>query len=312
MTAPVPPDVLRKVRNLAQLPGDARRSRFALPVTRLTVLKSLGREPELANRFVIFLARKTLGRVRQGKGRSSRRGSAKSLAHRQMMTEALAAMEAWLHRPDEARRARLRELLGRIQAEQNEYENIPWGAVRLVTDWDLLLFEYALRCLLGLPHEAGSWAYRTARHYAERSDARHGSGLTPASAPLLQDIADFWVREMDLDPAALAGPAEGKKTVGEKRPSPRTGKDSTARRQKARFTRRQGQFLAFIHLYRQLHRQGPAESDLVQYFRVTPPAAHGMVVRLEQQGLVTRQPGVPRSVRVAIPEEEIPQLEGSK
>ncbi len=77
----------------------------------------------------------------------------------------------------------------------------------------------------------------------------------------------------------------------------------------ARFTRRQGQFLAFIHLYRKLHRRGPAEMDLVKFFRVTPPTAHLMVVKLEELGLVTREPGVARSVRVAIPVEEVPPLE---
>jgi repressor LexA len=77
----------------------------------------------------------------------------------------------------------------------------------------------------------------------------------------------------------------------------------------ATFTHRQGQFLAFIHLYRLLHRQGPAEMDMVQFFGVTPPSVHGMVVKLEERGLITRQPGVPRSARVAIPAGEIPQLE---
>ncbi|MBM4073119.1 MAG: MarR family transcriptional regulator, partial [Planctomycetes bacterium] len=56
----------------------------------------------------------------------------------------------------------------------------------------------------------------------------------------------------------------------------------------ATFTNRQGQFLAFIHLYRKLHRQGPAETDMVKFFRVTPPAAHSMVVKLEELGMVTR------------------------
>ena len=83
----------------------------------------------------------------------------------------------------------------------------------------------------------------------------------------------------------------------------------TQKEQMPAFTRRQGQFLAFIHLYCKLHRQGPAEMDMVRYFRVTPPSVHGMVVKLEQLGLVTREPGVPRSIRVAIPEEEIPSLE---
>ena len=76
-----------------------------------------------------------------------------------------------------------------------------------------------------------------------------------------------------------------------------------------RFTHRQGQFLAFIHLYRKLHHRGPAELDMVKFFRVTPPSVHGMVVKLEQLGLITREPGVARSARVAIPEEEIPKLE---
>ena len=52
----------------------------------------------------------------------------------------------------------------------------------------------------------------------------------------------------------------------------------------ATFTPRQGQFLAFIHLYRLLHKQGPAELDMVKFFRVTPPSVHGMVVKLEELG----------------------------
>jgi DNA-binding MarR family transcriptional regulator len=75
------------------------------------------------------------------------------------------------------------------------------------------------------------------------------------------------------------------------------------------FTPRQGQFLAFIHLYRKLHRRGPAETDLRAYFRVTPPSIHGMVVKLEELGLITREPGVARSIRVAVPAEQLPELE---
>ena len=87
---------------------------------------------------------------------------------------------------------------------------------------------------------------------------------------------------------------------------------ATPGKQQVRFTHRQGQFLAFIHLYRLLHRRGPAETDMVKFFRVTPPSVHGMVVKLEELGLVTREPGVARSVRVAIPEDEIPKLEATE
>ncbi len=48
---------------------------------------------------------------------------------------------------------------------------------------------------------------------------------------------------------------------------------------------------------------------MVKFFRVTPPAAHSMVVKLEELGLVTRETGVARSIRVTIPVDEIPALE---
>lgn len=77
----------------------------------------------------------------------------------------------------------------------------------------------------------------------------------------------------------------------------------------AEFTHRQGQFLAFIHLFRKLHRKSPSELDIAEFFRLTPPAVHSMVVRLHEQGLIEREPGVARSIRVAIPKDEIPELD---
>src|SRR5262249_5418900 len=47
------------------------------------------------------------------------------------------------------------------------------------------------------------------------------------------------------------------------------------------FTPRQGQYLAYIHLYTRLHRRPPAEADIQQYFCVTPPSVHQMVLTLE-------------------------------
>ena len=308
MTGPIPPEVLRKVRKLAHLPDEARQSRFAVSVTRLTVLKGLCERPEVANRFVTHLARKVLERVKRGKRRGARPKGATDLAHRDMMSEALAGLEAWQQRPTDGLHQALGDLRRRLQAEQDEYKNIPWGAVRVVTDWELFLFEQALGCLLH-PREAGPWAYKLARDYAERYDPGHGTGLTPASAAMLQDIADFWVREVGVTDQELATPVRKRRAAEACRPARKAGRGATERRKKARFTHRQGQFLAFIHLYRRLHRQGPAELDMVQYFRVTPPSAHGMVVTLEQLRLVTREPGVPRSVRVAIPEGEVPALE---
>ncbi len=126
---------------------------------------------------------------------------------------------------------------------------------------------------------------------------------------MLQDIANFWIQEFGLTHESLTMPRKSKPTTNQQPSSPDASKSTSARHEQAPFTHRQGQFLAVIHLYRKLHRQGPAELDLVKYFRVTPPTVHDMIVRLEELGLITREPGVPRSARVAIPEEQIPPLE---
>jgi hypothetical protein len=82
-------------------------------VTRLTILKGLCQEQAVAYRFVIYLARKTLEHVRQGKGRFSHPDNDAQRFHRKLMTDALEAMETWLQNQDEVGKARLRDLLTR-------------------------------------------------------------------------------------------------------------------------------------------------------------------------------------------------------
>ena len=77
---------------------------------------------------------------------------------------------------------------------------------------------------------------------------------------------------------------------------------------KPRFTDTQGQYLAFIHTYGLLHRRPPAEADMEQYFGVTPPSVHRMVIELERKGLIRRVPRQPRSITLCITTEEIPPL----
>ena len=75
-----------------------------------------------------------------------------------------------------------------------------------------------------------------------------------------------------------------------------------------RYTPRQGQFLAFIHHYTKLNGCPPAEGDMARYFKITPPSAHRMVVTLEQHGLIERDPGRPRSIRLLVACEDLPDL----
>jgi Mn-dependent DtxR family transcriptional regulator len=74
------------------------------------------------------------------------------------------------------------------------------------------------------------------------------------------------------------------------------------------FTPKQGQYLAFIHLYARLHRRPPAETDMQEYFSVSPPSVHQMVLSLERAGLVKRLPRTPRSIEVVVDPKDLPEL----
>ena len=74
------------------------------------------------------------------------------------------------------------------------------------------------------------------------------------------------------------------------------------------FTPKQGQYLAFIHLYMRLHRRPPAETDMQEYFRVSPPSVHQMVLTLERAGFIRRQPSTPRSIKLLVDPKQLPEL----
>ena len=74
------------------------------------------------------------------------------------------------------------------------------------------------------------------------------------------------------------------------------------------FTKTQGQYLSFIFHYMKLNGRAPAEADIQRYFKVSPPTVHQMVLKLESLGLISRTPGVARSIQVLVSSEHIPEL----
>jgi len=80
----------------------------------------------------------------------------------------------------------------------------------------------------------------------------------------------------------------------------------------ADFTPTQGRYLAFLHAYTSLHGYPPAESEIAAAMCVSPPSVNQMVKTLEKKGLIQRQPGQPRSLRVLLPEDEVPPWSNRK
>ncbi len=75
------------------------------------------------------------------------------------------------------------------------------------------------------------------------------------------------------------------------------------------FTPRQGQYLAFIHAYTLVNGRPPAQADIQRFFQVTPPSVHQMLLTLERGRLISRRPGVPRSIAVLVDRSALPNLE---
>lgn len=75
------------------------------------------------------------------------------------------------------------------------------------------------------------------------------------------------------------------------------------------FTSRQGQYLVFIHRYTQKFGVAPSFEDIGRHFGTTPPSVNNMIKTLCARGLLARLPGVARSLRVVVPEWQLPQSE---
>src|SRR5204862_8002142 len=76
----------------------------------------------------------------------------------------------------------------------------------------------------------------------------------------------------------------------------------------ATLTEKQDHYLAFIHTYSYMFGQPPAEADIQRHFRVSPPSVHQMIVTLERNGFIRRQPGVARSIQVLVAPGDLPIL----
>ena len=74
------------------------------------------------------------------------------------------------------------------------------------------------------------------------------------------------------------------------------------------FTPKQDQYLAFIDAYTRVNRTARRMGDATS-LRRHPAIRHQMILALERAGFIRRQPGVPRSIEVLVPLEDLPVLQ---
>jgi hypothetical protein len=165
-------------------------------ITRLTILKKPCADSATANRFALYLAEHALRSL-------ARRPAPPSLEPDRWQeidrsaAQGVEGLRAYLADPSSsAARDMLRAAYASLLEAQNEYRDGSWGRVRSIWSREALVVEDAAACMLH-PHESAYWGYMMARDFAERYDARHGTGLIPESAPQVREIARFWRQEAD-------------------------------------------------------------------------------------------------------------------
>lgn len=186
------PGMPRQVRRLIETATALRTGTSTyFAITRLTNIKSLCKQPEIAARFVFYLAERTLKRM-QAQAYPSYIDPADWAHYQSLVSEAVAMLGEYLQTPSVKGERQLRSMLSRAEAVQTYSGEQIWGhPLRTIHSNEVLVIEDALQCLTA-PWAASYWAYQTAKDYAERYNPRYGTGLIPESLPLLDDIIAFW------------------------------------------------------------------------------------------------------------------------
>ena len=218
-----------RIRKLASIPAALRQGQ-RFQVTRLTVLKTLFQNPEDAQAFVFQLAQWAAEQLDGEHGHRPSKGERDKFG--EPVAQALAAIKKHRRAPDESLED-LYDCMQELSSLQNQYREVPYGVVRSIESMPALIVENAVRCMLH-PEEGADLAYVTARDYCERYDPSFGTGLIPASAPRVQEIADF-LAKYSFHPLASASASASAKPLRKRRRS-RSARSSTASSQATAFS----------------------------------------------------------------------------
>jgi hypothetical protein len=161
-------------------------------ITRLTSLKKLCEDPDDAGHFAFYLAALTQNRMENIKPNEHKHIEDKEWEyHKKLVAEACAKIPDYLNNPADNTESELRDLLKKLEGVQGEVRTNSRGTpVRSIINWNVLIAEDAVRCILNR-RDSAYREYITARDYAEKYDPRYGTGLIPESAECVKDVANF-------------------------------------------------------------------------------------------------------------------------
>ncbi|MGB7890969.1 MAG: hypothetical protein WCF82_03450 [Microcoleus sp.] len=204
-----------KIQKWIQATKEVEKTRFAIPITRLTIIKSLCTDEVAAEKFALYIAQRVQQQINQATC-PEHFTSEEWAQQQQLVDEAITLMQSYLESPSYESRQSLRNLLRDIDGLQgDDYRNFRWATVRFVRSGDLLKLEYALRCFVET--DFSYWTYKLAREYVERYGLQSGSGIVAESVPILLEVAEFWCQYYFNESLSEKFPGEGDRCV---RPNP--------------------------------------------------------------------------------------------
>jgi hypothetical protein len=164
--------------------------RFALPITRLTSIKSLCQDEVAAGNFALYLSKIIQQQALQATRFESITPEEWEI-HKALINSAIAEMESYLENPMNEGKQALWSFLRRISELQGDnFRRIHGTTIHFVKSGYLLKLEYAIRCFTD--RDFPYYAYKLAREYTELYKPESGTGLIPESAKMLLEIAEFW------------------------------------------------------------------------------------------------------------------------
>jgi hypothetical protein len=153
--------------------------RGSVNLTRLTVIKKWLEVPNHLSSFAIFIA-----------DRASRRKTKTTKEAGELIREVRTLLaDVDVFAPNIPRKVATRLHIS-LHAFQNEQRDIPWGAVRIISDHNLFLIECGLQIYLG-HGDTPTEGYRLAANYSENYDPRYGNSLNGPSRRRIEEIIDF-------------------------------------------------------------------------------------------------------------------------
>jgi hypothetical protein len=187
----VSPKIIESIQTLLQIAAELRQGKD-FKSSRLTPLKSLCSDPETAAKFALHIAQLTQKKMKE-RDRPSHITPEDWEQCRRLAADAVRGMTKYLRKRTAEAESPLRDLLHVIRNAQAEFERQHRGPARRIHSRDLLTVEKALECVLW-PSDSQSLAYDLARHYSKCHKSGYVNELTPESAAMVEDIAEFWGR----------------------------------------------------------------------------------------------------------------------